>query len=105
VTPPEQISFLVSESEIALAYRRQRSGRFRLCVDGADREIDIWQAGGGETELSIDGARGAWRVRRAPVLVCAQPALGRLAPGLHARLWRQRRGAAHAHLPRLSLHQ
>jgi propionyl-CoA carboxylase alpha chain len=63
VTPPEKIGFRAGDSEVALAYRRQRNGRFQIAVDGADREIDLWLAGDGETELSIDGVRGCWRVR------------------------------------------
>ena len=61
--PMEQLSFRCGDSDIELAYRLHRDGRFRLLCDDQEHIIDAYDCGTGTVDLDNNGRRLQFTVK------------------------------------------
>jgi propionyl-CoA carboxylase alpha chain len=61
--PMEQLSFRCGDSDIELAYRLHRDGRFRLLCDDQEHIIDAYDCGAGAVDLDNNGRRLQFTVK------------------------------------------
>jgi propionyl-CoA carboxylase alpha chain len=59
--PLEVIAFSAVGEKVELAYRADRSGRFRFVVDEQELSVEVHQAGKGVTDIAIDGLRAEFK--------------------------------------------
>ncbi len=55
--PPQRLSYVAGDRELALAYQSRRDGSFDVSVGDAAHHVVALSAGDGEVEIAIDGMR------------------------------------------------
>ena len=57
IMPPERATYVTGDTELAIEYRAQRNGRFKVNIGESNCAVELFGIGNGEVDLAIDNRR------------------------------------------------